>query len=378
MTADELVLPESWSPELKAAVTAFKQGLGIKDLAVLRQVLSMAPVYPTPEGITVTDVKIPRLACSLEESASGEIDAEWVVPTGKEQDESLPIVLYFHGGGYAIMSPKSHRYITTTLASSGLRVLSVDYRMGPEAPYPAAVVDAFSSFKYLLSQGYDAKIITFSGDSAGGGLSLATALYLRDKNETFPSGLAPLTPWIDLRGNTPSDLLLEEFMSDIISPSSAGGLDMMVGAYANKKGSEAVDPYISPVIDTPTSVRLPPAFVTTGTVDRLMSEDLADTLKRTAAGDVVQLYLYEDQVHAFQGIPVAKASVHALKKEAEFVKDVATGAKLSTKFVFVSNAFKEREMSLDEVKSTLKKLIERAEAMDGNKADFTQYKSLCA
>lgn len=98
---------------------------------------------------------------------------------------------------------------------NGLRVLSVDYRMAPEAPFPAGVVDAVCAYKYLLDNGTPASKIVISGDSAGGGLTYALAVYLRDHQSELPmpAGIAALTPWIDsgldrmCHGNDLSDQL---------------------------------------------------------------------------------------------------------------------------------------------------------------------------
>lgn len=91
--------------------------------------------------------------------------------------------------------------------------------MAPEHPFPAPIVDSLSAYKYLLSQGVPASKICMSGDSAGGGLTLATAMYLRDHPEFAPqmAGLAPISPWIELTTSSPSVYLGDEFDADIIN-----------------------------------------------------------------------------------------------------------------------------------------------------------------
>jgi monoterpene epsilon-lactone hydrolase len=92
-----------------------------------------------------------------------------------------------------------HRVSTAEMSLSGLRVFSVDYRMAPEAPFPAGVVDAVCTYKYLLGKGEKASNIVVSGDSAGGGLVYSLVQYLRDHQTELPkpAGIAALTPWID-------------------------------------------------------------------------------------------------------------------------------------------------------------------------------------
>ncbi|KAJ3336250.1 hypothetical protein HDU93_003360, partial [Gonapodya sp. JEL0774] len=165
---------------------------------------------PAPLGYVIRPVEIPRVpAPGLEESVSGTIPAEWHV--GDTLPEDAPTVVYFHGGGYVGGSPQGHRAQTFALATRGLRVLSVDYRLGPENVYPGAITDAYSAWKWILLQGFSASKAVFSGDSAGGGLSYVTALYLRDLKEQMPAGLACITPYVDLSLVSPSHNLRQEF-----------------------------------------------------------------------------------------------------------------------------------------------------------------------
>jgi monoterpene epsilon-lactone hydrolase len=108
-------------------------------------------------------------------------------------------VLYFHGGGYFFCSLSTHRPTCAYLARTAeAQVLSVDYRMAPENPFPAAVDDAVAWWKALLAQGLSPSEVVFSGDSAGGGLALACMLAARDQGLPMPAGALLFSPWTDL------------------------------------------------------------------------------------------------------------------------------------------------------------------------------------
>lgn len=109
------------------------------------------------------------------------------------------VVLYLHGGGYIIGSPSTHRGITGHLAkASGHTIIAPDYRLAPEHPFPAALDDAESAYEGLLKEGHAPASIAIAGDSAGGGLTIALAMRLRDKGRPLPASLAVFSPWVDL------------------------------------------------------------------------------------------------------------------------------------------------------------------------------------
>jgi acetyl esterase/lipase len=131
------------------------------------------------------------------ETVNGKVRGEWIVP--RESHPTDQVMLYLHGGGYVSCSPRTHRPITTTLARlARRRVFSLDYRLAPEHKFPAAVEDATAAFLWLVESGVPAGKITLGGDSAGGGLALATILRLREHGHPLPAGAALMSPWVDL------------------------------------------------------------------------------------------------------------------------------------------------------------------------------------
>lgn len=151
---------------------------------------ALAGASPLAEGTVVEPVL-----------ANG-VRAEWLRTPGAVDDAAL---VYLHGGGYCVGSLVSHKPMASKLgAAAGLPVLLVDYRLGPEHRFPGAVEDAVTAVDWLLDQGLSADRIGVAGDSAGGGLTLATLLARRDAGVAVPGAAACLSPWTDLTMDTPS------------------------------------------------------------------------------------------------------------------------------------------------------------------------------
>jgi acetyl esterase/lipase len=126
------------------------------------------------------------------------IPSEWVSVPESRPDR---VILYLHGGGYVIGSIRTHRELAGRIsAASGARCLVIDYRLGPEHPVPAAVEDAVAAYRWLLSTGIAPERIAIAGDSAGGGLTLATLLALREAKLPLPAAGVCMSPWTDLEG----------------------------------------------------------------------------------------------------------------------------------------------------------------------------------
>jgi len=126
------------------------------------------------------------------------IEGEWIIPEGASEEK---VLLYLHGGGYAIASVRTHhRMIARLCRIAGIKALGINYRLMPEHRFPAPVEDALRSYDFLLRHGYSPAHIAIGGDSAGGGLAVATAVALRDRGQPLPACLLCVSPWADLEG----------------------------------------------------------------------------------------------------------------------------------------------------------------------------------
>jgi epsilon-lactone hydrolase len=130
---------------------------------------------------------------------AGGVHAEWISAEGSEAQR---VIMHLHGGGYVIGSLNTHRWFVQALCkASGARALNVGYRLAPENPFPAAVEDSTRAYRWLLGQGIEPSRVIIAGDSAGGGLAVATALAARDAGEPLPAALVCVSPWVDMEAS---------------------------------------------------------------------------------------------------------------------------------------------------------------------------------
>ena len=181
--------------------------------------------------------------------------------------DSANTILYFHGGVYVIGSAAQSVPLVSDLARRAhAKAVTVDYRLAPEHPYPAAVDDARAAYEGLLAQGVDAGQIALAGESAGSGLAVATLLALRDAGTPLPSCAFLMSPYADL--TLSGETILERQASDpILTPE---GLRLRVPDYVG--GADASDPQISPVFGDLSG--LPPLLIQVGSSEILLSDAL--------------------------------------------------------------------------------------------------------
>ena len=203
------------------------------------------------------------------------------------------VLLYLHGGGYVAGGLDSHREIAWRLAeAAAITVLLVDYRLAPEQPFPAALEDACACYRYLLDQGYAAPAMHIGGDSAGGGLALATLLNLKNLGLPLPASAILLSPWVDL--SLSGDILTGNAATDVMLTSQA--LHDMAEMYLG--GRDARAPLASPLFGDLRG--LPPMLVHASSSELLRSD--AERLVRLVeaqGGDIV-LTLWPHMPHVFQ------------------------------------------------------------------------------
>ncbi len=230
-----------------------------------------------PEGIDVVPVQI------------GDIYAEWIQPPQASHDK---VILYFHGGGYVCGSCRGHRqHVAKFVKGSGVPALLFEYRLAPEHPYPAALDDALAAYRWLLDQGIEPSHIVFAGDSAGGGLALATMLAAREEGTPLPAGAAVLSPWTDLKCT--GDSIRTKAKVDPFTPKGA----WEVFSHYYTKGSDAGHPWISPLYGD--LAGLPPVLIAAGDHDGLFDDSTRFVDKAQRAGTDATLIVGEGLFHCY-------------------------------------------------------------------------------
>ena len=205
------------------------------------------------------------------------------------------IILQLHGGGYYLSFHNIYRDMAALYneVSDGMDVLSVDYRVAPEFPYPAALEDAVEAYQWILDQGYAREKIFVTGDSAGGGLALALCLYLRDHGMPLPKGIITMSAWADLTNSGAS--YEENFLTD---PVFGGNRDSLVYHNEYYRNDDPSNPYISPVYGE--YENFPPMLMQVGEHEMLLSDTLTVSEKVRNAGVPVKTHIYKGMFHEFQ------------------------------------------------------------------------------
>ncbi|KAJ3245503.1 hypothetical protein HDU78_009112 [Chytriomyces hyalinus] len=370
----------NWSRHMSITVPLYRTALDKTKNSVkyTRSLLSFVPTS-VPDNIQVTHVELPRRSDILldgmsPEEAQGSLHAEWVVhgpavdaewkrirglkskPVSSTADTLAPskpvenrstitkpadetIILYCHGGAFFMGSPSTTRNLTSLFSEhSGSRVLSVAYRLAPENPFPLPLHDAVSAYLSLIDPPsgsgmtkYKPEQIVLAGDSAGGGLVIALALWIRDNGPArgwkMPAGIVALAPWLDLTHSQPSfHLNTLDYLPPIVSDPSYITKGHR-SHYYTPHDSLNSHPYVSPLFAsdsaTDKSTHLPPTLIQLGSLERLRDEGLmfaADSFKHSP----MRVELYEDMVHIFQTFATRgdKRAKDAFERIGEFVKRV--------------------------------------------------------
>lgn len=253
----------------------------------------------------------PPQGCSFEPVDAGGVPAVWVRAA---ESNDANTVFYLHGGGYITGSPESHRGLLGSLSKiCRTRVLALDYRLAPENPYPAALEDAIAAYRWLLDQQIAPLRIAIGGDSAGGGLTLATLLKLKESGSDLPAVAFCISPWVDLActGETIETKAEQDPMltKDLLRVSSS--------LYAGQASKQT--PFISPLYGD--LVGLPPTLIVVGTAELLLSdsERLAEALER--AGVHCSLRRWDQLFHVFPISTFLPESKEALEQIAVFLQN---------------------------------------------------------
>jgi acetyl esterase/lipase len=249
----------------------------------------------------------------------GGIAGEWV--SRPNLNETAPMLLYLHGGGYFACSPKTHRPITGAFAQGGLRVLVPDYRLAPEHPFPAALEDALAAWRGLLAWGCAASRIAVAGDSAGGGLALALLLALRDAQAEAPAAAVLFSPWTDLAGTGLSMTTNVKRDAMFHGPGTAAGAAFYLGT------TDARTPLASPYYADLHG--LPPLLIHAGDREILRDDSTRLAAKAREAGVSVEEKIWPVVPHVWQLAAFVPEARQSLARAITFVTNAAAGREAS-------------------------------------------------
>ncbi|MCI6791120.1 MAG: alpha/beta hydrolase [Lachnobacterium sp.] len=213
----------------------------------------------------------------------------------KENPSQDHVILQLHGGGY-MGAVRNAYYVFAGLyneVSHGCNVLTPDYRVAPEHPYPAALEDAVASYQWLLDKGYYGEQIIVAGDSAGGGLAMALCMYLKDHHMPMPGGVVAMSPWTDLTASGES--YETNYERDPLFGNTKDSL-IYVNDYAGDH--DKMDCYISPLFGDFRG--FPPMLIQVGSLEMLLSDSVSVAAKAREQGIRVRLSIYEGMFHVFQ------------------------------------------------------------------------------
>ena len=294
------------SPELASIVKMFRsvrppEGAGI-DVARGRAMMQTM-VAPPPRGVRATATE-----------ASG-MRAEWLVPEGADPDVRL---LYLHGGAYVAGSVETHRGLAGRIArAAGCVALTVDYRLAPEHPFPAALDDALAGYAYVAANAPDgarpARRLFVAGDSAGGGLALATLVAARDGALPRAHAGALLSAWTDLAA-TGESMKTREAADPLLVPAL-----VPVNAALYLGGHDARDPRASPLYAE--LAGLPPLLVQVGDAEILLDDSTRVAERARAAGVDVTLEVWPEMIHVWHSLSgILPEGKQAIERVGAFVR----------------------------------------------------------
>lgn len=205
------------------------------------------------------------------------------------------VLLQIHGGGYIGGMRNAYRSFAGLYSElgRGMSVLTVDYRVAPEYPYPAALEDAIYAYNWLLKEGWQEEEIVVAGDSAGGGLAMALCMYLKNQNRKLPAGIIAMSPWTDLTQSGAS--YTDNYEKD---PLFGNTRDSLIYNKDYVQDEDTTNPYISPLYGNFTG--FPPMLIQVGSYEMLLSDSVLVAEKAKRAGVKVRLSVYEGMFHVFQ------------------------------------------------------------------------------
>lgn len=311
-------------PRFRLLTLKEEKSMASEQLQTIIQVLRSQPVQ---EGLTFEEMRagfeqatsffsVPAdVRC--EEVDAGGVPAEWIMTPGATAER---VILYLHGGGYTIGSVKTHRELISRLSrAAGARALAINYRLAPEHPFPAAVEDATTAYRWLLENGVEPARIVIAGDSAGGGLTVAALVALRDAGDALPAAGVCLSPWVDLEGIGESMTAKAE-VDPIVQREH---LLEMAKAYLGNGNPRT--PLAAPLYADLTG--LPPLLIHVGTAETLLDDSIRLAERARSAGVDVVLEAWEDMIHVWHFFAsVLSEGQQALDRIGDFIRERVAAA----------------------------------------------------
>jgi epsilon-lactone hydrolase len=267
------------SPQLQQAIDAMKS-LAQASAATPQE---MRALFEQTAAPAEADIK-------CEPVNAGGVKAEWVCAPAANPERA---VLYLHGGGYVLGSIQTHRDLMGRVSRAAkVRVLGLDYRLAPEHPFPAAVDDSLAAYRWMLQQSLKPSRIAVAGDSAGGGLVVATLVAIRDAKLPMPATGVCLSPWVDLEGIGES-MKTREQADPVVRREM---LTQMAAAYLG--GKDTRTPLAAPLYADLKG--LPPLLIQVGDAETLLDDSNRLAERARAAGVQVKLEVWPEMIHVFQ------------------------------------------------------------------------------
>jgi epsilon-lactone hydrolase len=289
------------SPEflrLRTALERNRRSPGKVDVSGFRTALE-GSAFPVAEGVRLEPARIAG------------VSGAWLSPPRRRDDRA---VLYLHGGGYVMGSPTTHGRLAGDIAiAAEVPVFVADYRLAPEHPFPAALDDALHAYRWLRGR-FGSERIAVVGDSAGGGLTVATLLAIRDRGWPQPATAVCLSPWLDLSLTTHDDQSLTA--PDPIS--SRHEMAQFAALYLN--GVDAQVPLASPLFAD--LAGLPPLLVQVGTAELGLPDARLFTERARAAGVDATLEVWPDMVHVWHAFAArVPEAADAIERVGSYIRD---------------------------------------------------------
>ncbi len=289
--------------------------MSLQQLESLIQKLKAVPVDPTASmarrrGAMEKAAFRLDADCTAQPVTAGGVPAEWVSAPGADANRN---VLYLHGGGYTIGSIKTHRCLAGWISRAAkARVLLIDYRLAPENPHPAAVEDSLAAYRFMLDSGVNPARTVVAGDSAGGGLAVATLLAIRDAKLPLPAAAVCLSPWVDMEGTGESMKTKAD-----VDPMVGANLADMASAYLG--GKDPRTPLASPLYADLKG--LPPMLIQVGTAEVLLDDSSRLAERARQAGVEVVYEPWENMIHVWQiFVPMLDESKQAVERIGEYIR----------------------------------------------------------